>query len=162
MSLKSLIKKMNALAKTSRMELSVATTMLGNTADRIFHQGKAADGNIIGKYTIGYAKQRAKVGLSISRKIILQGFMATNPGTKANRNAPGTTNYTTNYTHMVNDWSVINTSEQLGLGFKNEFNANKSEWVEETYGKPIFEHTKDELTLLGKLLDKEIKKVLNG
>lgn len=130
---------MNVLAKTDKMETSVATSMLVVTADRIFAQGKDADNNQIGTYSAGYLKTRIRKNYPPSTKVILQ----------AER-------------QMVNDWSVINTQEALGLGFKNQFNADKSGFVEETYGKPIFKHTKDELNILQKLLDKEIKKALNG
>ena len=137
MSMKSLILKMNALAKTNKLELSVATSMLAVTADRIFAQGKAADNAQIGTYSKGYLKTRVKNNYPSSTKVILQ----------ATR-------------QMANDWSVISSGNALGLGFKNQTNADKSEWVESTYDKKIFEHTKDELNTLDKLLDKEIKKVL--
>ena len=139
MSLKSLVKTMNILAKTNRLEASVATTMLAVTADRIFDQGKDADNSQIGTYSPGYLKTRVKDNYPSSSKVILQ----------ATR-------------QMVNDWSVINNGDSLGLGFKNQFNADKSGWVEETYDKDIFKHTKDELSTLQKVLDKEIKRVLNG
>jgi hypothetical protein len=109
------------------------------TADRIFTQGKAADGSSIGTYSEGYLKTRRKAGYPNSSKVILQ----------ATR-------------QMDNDWSVISAGNSVGLGFKNSFNADKSEWVEETYNKSIFDHTEAELTLLESLIDKEINKVLNG
>ena len=139
MSLKTLVKTMNVLAKTNKIELSVATTMLVVTADRIFDQGKAADGNQIGTYSKGYLKTRVKNNYPSTSKVILQ----------ATR-------------QMANDWHVVNTGNVIGLGFKNQANADKSAWVEITYEKSIFDHTKDELGVLQKVLDKEIKKVLNG
>jgi hypothetical protein len=63
---------------------------------------------------------------------------------------------------MVNDWSVVNTGDAIGLGFKNQTNADKSAWVEITYERSIFDHTKDELGVLQKVIDKTIKEVLNG
>ena len=59
---------------------------------------------------------------------------------------------------MANDWSVIQTGKQLGLGFKNSANADKSEWVEATYKKDIFKHTENEKQAINKLVDKEVKK----
>ena len=137
MSLEKLIAKMNILAKTNKMELSVATSMLAATADRIFSQGKDATESEIGTYSKGYLKTRARKNYPSSTKVILQ----------ATR-------------QMVNDWHVINNDKELGLGFINQTNADKSGWVESTYGKDIFKHSKKELTLLNKLLDKEIKKIL--
>ena len=130
---------MNALAKTNKMEVSIATSMLAITADRIFAQGKAADGKAIGKYSKGYLKTRIKDNYPPSTKVILQ----------ATR-------------QMANDWSVISNGKALGLGFKNSANADKSEWVEITYERSIFYHTKSELNTLDKLLEKEIKLILHG
>ena len=128
---------MNALAKTNKMELSIATSMLAVTADRIFAQGKDASSAQIGTYSKGYLKTRIKDNYPSSTKVILQ----------ATR-------------QMANDWSVISTGNSLGLGFKNQTNADKSGWVEETYDKKIFEHTKDEINTIDKLIDKEIKNAL--
>ena len=137
MSMKGLIVKMNALAKTNKLEVSVATSMLAVTADRIFAKGLAADNAQIGTYSKDYLKTRVKKGYPASSKVILQ----------AER-------------QMANDFSVISSGSSLGLGFKNQTNADKSGWVEETYKKDIFKHTKDELGTLDKLIDKEIKKLL--
>ena len=153
MSLQSLISKMNILRKTKRMELSVASSMLTATADRIFTKGLDAKGSPIGTYSKGYMKTRIKKNYPSSTKVILQ--------------ADG---------QMVSDWSVINEGDDLGLGFKNNAriapkegkkkksvsNLEKSEYVEATYGKPIFEHTSNELKSLNDLLNKEVKKILNG
>lgn len=130
---------MKVLQKTNKMELAVATSMLAVTSDRIFTQGKDANNSEIGNYSKGYLKQRQKEGYSSSKKVILQ----------ATR-------------QMVNDFSVISNSNSLGLGFKNQFNADKSEWVEDTYDKDIFKHTQEEKDTLNKLVDKEVSKILNG
>jgi hypothetical protein len=108
------------------------------TSDRIFDKGQAAD-NSTENYSKSYLKQRVKNGYPSSRKVI---FQATR--------------------QMANDWSVIPTKGGVGLGFKNSHNADKSEWVENTYSKPIFKHTKGEISTLNKLIDKELTKILNG
>ena len=130
---------MNLLTKTNLLERSIATSMLAVTADRIFDKGKDASNIQIGTYSKGYLKQRRKDGYPSSTKVILQ----------ATR-------------QMVNDWSVIQSGKQLGLGFKNSANADKSEWVEATYKKDIFKHTENEKTLINKIVDKEVKKIING
>jgi hypothetical protein len=119
------------------MELSVATSMLAVTADRIFSQGNDAANSQIGDYSLGYLKTRVKNNYPSSRKVILQ----------ATR-------------QMANDFSVISSGRVLGLGFKNKANAEKSEWVEATYKKDIFRHTNGEKDTLGKLVDSEIKRIL--
>ncbi|MFY0654987.1 MAG: hypothetical protein JXQ96_23350 [Cyclobacteriaceae bacterium] len=139
MSIKKLVKRMNVLTKTNLLERSIATSMIVATADRIFNQGKDANNTGIGTYSSEYLKQRRKDGYPNSTKVILQ----------ATR-------------QMVNDWSVINIGKQLGLGFKNAVNADKSEWVEATYKKDIFKHTENEKQAINKLVDKEVKKIING
>ena len=136
--MKKLIDKMNALAKSNKLEVAVATSMLVVTSDRIFDKGKDAAGADIGTYSPGYLKQRVRRGYPNSKKVILQ----------ATR-------------QMVNDFSVISTGADLGLGFKNSANADKSEWVEATYGKAIFKHTSGELKILDDLIAKELKKALS-
>ena len=139
MSLKTLIKRMNVLQKTNKMERAVATSMLTITNERIFDKGKDASNSSLGNYSLGYLKQRVKDNYPNSRKVILQSTR-----------------------QMVNDFSVISTGQTLGLGFKNQFNADKSGWVEETYNTKIFEHTPQELKSLSSLMEKEVKKILNG
>jgi hypothetical protein len=113
--------------------------MLATTADRIFDKGKDKTGGEIGRYSKAYLKQRVKNNYPNSTKVILQ----------ATR-------------QMSNDWSVINKGDTIGLGFKNSVNADKSEWVEATYNKEIFEHTESEKQAINKLVDKTIKKIING
>ena len=130
---------MNALAKTDRLERSIATTMQATTAKRIFEDGKDANNQDIGTYSESYVKQRVKSGYPNSKKVILQ----------ATR-------------QMANDWSVIATNEGYGLGFKNNANADKSEWVESTYEKEIFKHTDQELKLIDRIIQRELNKILGG
>lgn len=141
MSLKGLVKKMNRIAKTNEVEVFVATSMLATTADRIFTQGKDASNALISDegYSTEYMKQRRRMNYPKSGKVILQ----------ATR-------------QMVNDFSVISTGSELGLGFKNSANTDKSHWVEDTYDKEIFEHTKEELKQIDLLTGKKIKQLLNG
>lgn len=139
MSLNTLLQKMSDLARTNKLELSIATSMQAVTADRIFNQGKAADNSDIGSYSDGYLKTRINKNYPSSRKVILQ----------ATR-------------QMTNDWSVISIDSGVGLGFKNSFNADKSEWVENTYNKPIFKHTDKEIAQINELINIEVRKIING
>ena len=117
----------------------MATSMLATTSERIFQKGLDAKNTEIGKYTIPYVKERVKEGYSPSRKVILQ-----------------------NTRQMVNDFSVITGKESVGLGFKNQFNADKSGYVEDTYNAEIFKHTESEEDLAIKLFNTEVKKIING
>lgn len=159
--MKDLIKKMNDLLRTNKMERIVATTMLAATKERIFDNGKDADGNGLGNYSDGYLAIRRKTSWGGDPKIILQGVDRTPKGTRANPNKRGTTKYKATG-QMFQDWSVIPSGDSVGLGFKNKENAEKSEYVEKTYNKKIFSHTKEELELLDKVFQKEIKNILKG
>ena len=139
MSLERTLKRLQILAKTNRAELAMASDMLVITNDRIFTNGLDANGSGIGTYSAAYIKQRQKDNYPNSSKVILQAT-----------------------TQMVNDFSVINNGKQLGLGFKNSFNAEKSEWVESTYKKDIFSSTKNEASTAVKLFDEQVTRILNG
>jgi len=152
---------MNVLQKTNKMERAVATSMLTITNERIFDKGKDASNSSLGNYSDGYMSQRKKANYPSNTKIILQGLERTPKGTRQNPNKRGTTTYKATG-EMENDFSVISTGQTLGLGFKNQFNADKSGWVEETYDTKIFEHTPQELKSLSSLMEKEVKKILNG
>lgn len=130
---------MNVLAKTNVIERTVASSMLATTADRIFGQGKDASNTQIGTYSLGYQKTRIRKGYPNSTNVILQAT-----------------------TQMANDWSVIQSGQGLGLGFKNQTNADKSGWVEETYSKNIFAHTDQEKKVINALVQKTVSKIING
>jgi len=111
--------------------------MLAVTSERIFTKGLAANNAAIGKYSLPYLKTRAKKGFS-GRKVILQLTQ-----------------------QMSNDFSVVVEGNKIGLGFKNSFNADKSRFVELTYDKPIFDHTKKETNLLEKTYGKVLRQHFN-
>jgi hypothetical protein len=120
--------------------------MRATVADRIFAQGKDANGADIGlakyggEYSPSYLSQRKKKGLQGSKVILQSGAQS----------------------GMKTDFSVINDGKDLGLGFLNEHNADKSEWVEDTYNKEIFKSTKDEIKLANAIFEKNVKELLNG
>ena len=139
MSLERTLKRMQILAKTNRAELAMVASMKATITARIFEKGLDANNSSIGTYTPSYIKQRQKQNYPNSSKVILQ-------ATK----------------QMLSDWSIINTGKRLGLGFKNSFNAEKSEWVESTYKTEIFSSTKDEAKLAVKIFSEEVTKIING
>lgn len=139
MSLKNLLARMQILQKTNRAEKAMASSMLAVTNERIFREGKDSKGASLGNYSLPYLKQRIKQGYPASRKIILQ--------------ATG---------QMAQDFSVITGQKNVGLGFKNSANADKSEWVEDTYNTTIFVHTEQEKELANQLFSEEVNKILNG
>ena len=139
MALERTLRAVRILEKTQRLERFVATNMLPIVSDRIFNRGEASDNNQIGNYTQGYIKRRVKEGWSASKKVILQ------------------------FTRqMVNDFSMITGGRVVGLGFKNQANADKSTWNEDTYDKAIFRHTPQEIKQVGRLVQTFVNRILNG
>jgi hypothetical protein len=123
----------------------MVASMLATTNDRIFTQGKDANGASLGSYSKGYLKTRLKENRS---------------GTKVELQLTG---------QMENDFSVINTGKEIGLGFKNVSGDDdnpgayeKSVFVEATYKKPIFQATDEEVKLALEIFEKNIKEILNG
>jgi len=113
--------------------LPIALTVHQQMVKRIFDDGKDASDAQIGEYTEGYVRTRERAGLGGDRKVILQ-FTG----------------------QMRNDFSVIQNNRKLGHGFKNTANFDKSEWVEETYEKEIFDFTDDEKKLFSDLLNEKL------
>lgn len=138
MSLEGLLKRMNTLLRDNLAERNMAISMLPITHSRIFEQGKDSSGGDIGTYSKSYLKQRRKNNYPNSSKVILQ----------ATR-------------QMSNDFSVVLEDNFVGLGFKNQLNADKSAWAEGTYGKDIFSHTKNEVSRSVSLLRKEVNRLIS-
>jgi hypothetical protein len=102
-----------------------ASTLLGNMKHRIHQEGKDSDGNQIGTYTPSYLKRRQ--------------------GKPFNRTADP--NVILSLTgKMENNFIIGATANGYGLGFTNEKDFQKSQWCEETYGKPIYKPTVQEVT----------------
>lgn len=135
--LNKLIKQLDILIKSNKVQRTVLNSMLGKTSERIFSDGKDANNAQIGNYSDSYMKTRQRNNWPNSRKVILQAT-----------------------TQMVDDFSVIIEGNSYGLGFKNKTNLDKSFWVEETYDKEIFSHTKNEENLIGQLWEDEVRKLL--
>jgi hypothetical protein len=116
----------------------VLATVHVMTDQRIFRDGIDTNGQLIGVYSPEYQKQRRRENYPTSRKVILQAT-----------------------SQMANDYKfLVLPGNNYGSGFSNNFNFNKSIWVEQTYNKSIFALTKSEEKKLEKMLDKEISKLL--
>jgi hypothetical protein len=63
---------------------------------------------------------------------------------------------------MENDLSVMPAGSGYGIGYTNPFNYQKSQWVEDTYKKDIWELTKEERELAIKIADEFVNETLSG
>lgn len=128
-----LIKKLNSIsnggAVQDKMIREVAFTSAAEMRERIHERGQDASGAQIGTYSPQYLRTRVKkynrtadprVVLSLTRQ------MENDFTTGADNSEPTKTN------------------KGYGIGFKNPVNFQKSQWCEETYGKPIYRFTTNE------------------
>lgn len=122
---------------SGRPQRRVLLTVHQQMTTRIFDEGKDAKNSRIGVYSDAYLKQRKKKGLGSSKKVVLE-FTG----------------------QMRNDYQLIEKGGKFGSGFLNNFNGQKSEWVEDTYDKSIFDLTSEEERLLTDLLNEETQRIL--
>jgi hypothetical protein len=101
---------------TDKMLRGIASTMCADIVERIHEKGEKADSSQIGTYSASYMKQRKKKGYSGSKVVLSY------------------------ERQMQNDFGIgavdpikIN-GVGYGLGFKNSFNADKAQWMEDRYG----------------------------
>lgn len=139
-SLRDHIKKLSSKVLKKRVHERVFQTVHVMTEKRIFKKGLDANNRQIGVYSEGYLKTRKRKNYPGGKRVILQ---AEN--------------------QMVNDYRFgIDSKGNYVSGFANSINFLKSFWVEGTYDTSIFELTQDEEKQMEILLDKELKKYLNG
>ena len=100
----------------------IATAALGLLKNRIYTQGKRADGQLIGQYSNAYLKYRVK---------------------KKNRENDGKVvlSLTRN---LENDTQVVATETGYGIGFNNPENVKKADWLQNgTKATTVKAHKRD-------------------
>lgn len=135
--------KLLEISDKDKVLRTVATTMCGEIRTRIHEKGLNASGAAIGIYDPEYLKVRIKKGKTSSPKVIIS-FSR----------------------QLQNDFAIgeklpINTGNGWGLGFKNNFNASKSDWMEEKYGT-IWALTSQEHKQAQAVANGETQKILNN
>ena len=63
---------------------------------------------------------------------------------------------------LENDYAVKPTEKGYGVGFNNSLNFDKSQWVEETYDKPIFALTTEENKICTEIITEKALEILKG
>lgn len=116
----------------------IAVNLLPVVHDRIHVDGLDSNGSPIGTYSAKYVKYgRKKFNRGSDTKKI---FSLTR--------------------QMENDFSVIATDKGYGLGFKNSFNYDKSQWVEKQSGKTVYALTQGEKDLAIEVVTQSIRDAL--
>lgn len=117
-----------------------ASTLLAVMRTRIHVDGLASDGQPIGIYSASYLKRRIEHGRGSDPKVILS------------------------YTRtMENSWCLIPLDKgSVGIGFQNPAQAQKAGWLEEMYGKAIYQPTAEEKKLLDNIREGFMKKITDS
>lgn len=134
------------------------SSVLALQKKRIFSQGQDAAMTKIGTYStkpesiskknqaVNTGKTYFKGGYSEYKKII-----GKNPGFVILRNTD----------QMMMDWNVFVLGEnKYGLGFSNDFNFNKSNWMEDKYKKEIFDESQEDALVLDQVLNAYLERTL--
>jgi len=145
------------MIRDKKAGIAAINSVLAAQKKRIFQDGKASNESKIGTYST--------TPISISKK-----SQAKNTGKTyfkgGYRQYKSLTGKGSSFVNLRNtDQMMMDLSTQLvavnefGIGFNNDFNADKSEWMEEKYKKDIFSSTVKEDNLFVKVFEFEINKI---
>ena len=115
-------KKLDIIRDREYLLRPVAFDMIDLITNRIHGDGKASDNSPIGNYSSNYLKLRErKFKRNSDPKVIISLTR-----------------------QLENDYNVIATQRGYAIGFLNKHNFDKSQFVQQTYGKRIFDLTESE------------------
>jgi hypothetical protein len=152
------IKKVNDALRSDKAIRTGITTVLAIQKQRIFAKGQDGKESQIGTYSTNPISISKKNQVRDTGKTYFPGGYAQYKS-ETGRN-PGFVNLQ-NTSQMFQDYSFhILGSDTYGLGFNNEFNFKKSQWMEEKYGNEIFEQSSREGDVLTRVIESELGKDL--
>jgi hypothetical protein len=149
-----LIRKVNTALKTDRAVRVGINSVLAVQKQRVFSSGKDGNEAQIGTYsTKPISISKSSQARNTGKTRFPNGYAEYKTAIGKN---PGYVNLQ-NTSQMMMDYSfhVIGT-DTYGLGFHNEVNYKKSQWMEEKYGKEIFFQSDKEGQLLTRIIEAEI------
>lgn len=159
-----LIQKLTLLQDRDKLLRAVASNVLSEMKIRIHTDGKNAEGAQIGTYSDSYMKVRTgnfknadrftkgkKKGKTKNAGVFTEAVIQLNKQTgvftgeeKVGKKRPAfnrtsDTKVICSLTrNMENDMKVLATPSGYGIGYSNDVNAKKVEWLEDTYNQDIF------------------------
>lgn len=152
-----LINQVNAMIRDRKAGIAAVNSVLAAQKKRIFQDGKASNESKIGTYSTKPISVSRKSQAKNTGKTYFKG------GYRQYKSLIGKGSSFVNLRNT--DQMMMDLSTQLvsvneyGIGFNNEFNADKSEWMEEKYKKDIFSTTNKEDDLFLKVFEFEINKI---
>lgn len=124
---------------TDKMLRTIAQNVFAEMKQRIHKSGLDSSGAPIGDYSRGYLYTRVKNNRGTSTKVIISLTR-----------------------QMENDMKVIATDKGYGIGYSNPDDFDKVAYVENTYGKKIFDLTQAEKNIVKDTATEFIKNLQNG
>jgi hypothetical protein len=148
------IRKVNTALKTDKAVRAGINTVLAQQRQRIFTSGKDDANTQIGQYSTKPISISKKNQARQTGKTHFEGGYAEYK-TAIGKN-PGHVNLQ-NTGQMMMDYSFhVLGSDSYGLGFHNQENFDKSQWMEDKYNKDIFSQSKEEGNILVQVIEQTI------
>lgn len=145
------------MLSTERAGIAAVNSVLVVQKKRIFQQGKASDESKIGTYSTTPISISKKQQAKNTGKTYFKG------GYRQYKSLVGKGSSFVNLRNtdqtMMDLGTTVISKNQYGIGFNNEFNADKMEWAEEKYNKEISATTNKEDALFMKVFEFEISKI---
>jgi hypothetical protein len=149
-----LVDRINKAILDDRNIRTAFTSVLAIHKPRIFEKGKAANGSPIGTYSrtpasISKTRQARNTGKTYFKGGYAEykSDIGKNPGFVILRDKD----------QMYADYGLQGSAGNWGLGFTNQFNADKSGWVEEHFDKQIFKLSDQETDIFKNVMLAAIK-----
>ena len=152
-----LIVQLNKMIVSDRAGLAAVNSVLAHQKKRIFQQGKDSSNGKIGSYSTEPISISKKNQARQTGKTYFKG------GYRQYKSLIGKGANTVNLRNtdqmMMDLGTTVVAKGKYGIGFSNQFNADKAEWNEERYDKKIFETTTQEDNTFAKVYEFEVNKI---
>lgn len=152
-----LIAQLNKMIVNDRAGVAAVNSVLAQQKKRIFQQGKDSSGGKIGTYSTNPISISKKNQARNTGKTYFPG------GYRQYKSLTGKGSNTVNLRNtdqmMMDLGTTVIKKGQYGIGFSNQFNADKAEWNEDKYDKDIFSTTNAEDNTFVRVFEFEINKI---
>jgi hypothetical protein len=149
-------KKIKEVIHSDQVMRTSLTTVLSVHKPRIFQKGQDANQSKIGNYST------KPISISKSRQARNTGktyFPGGYAQYKSETGKGGTVNFR-DTDQMMMDYGLVVSGDKYGFGFQNEFNFNKSQWLQDKFDKDVFDLSNQERDLLSRTLKTQIESKL--
>jgi hypothetical protein len=149
-----LIKRVRTAVTSDQVMRASLSTVMAIHKPRIFQSGQDSAKSKIGKYStkpisISKNQQARNTGKTYFKGGYAEYKSAIGKG--------GDVNFR-NTDQMQMDYGIVQNGNQFGFGFQNDENYKKSQWLQEKYGKDVFDLSDQEVDVLISTLQAEVEK----